>query len=345
MFFSTRTAKAFVPFLVMSALFTVGCSDDETSTPAPGSPSTPGASSGAPAPSNPGSSSDPMAQKDIVDTAVGAGSFKTLVSAVQGAGLESTLRSTGPFTVFAPTDDAFAKIPGFLLTKLVSAPYKTELGLILKYHVIGGKAVRAADVLGKKQDVATASGGNITVDGSSNKVVVNGIANVTKADVTATNGVIHVIDNVMLPTIVDTAVGYDDGTTKFSTLVAAVKAAGLVETLSGPGPFTVFAPTDKAFEDLKAALGEATFNAVLADKAKLTKILGYHVLSSAVYSKDVAAGDVGTVEGSKIAVGVSGGNVTLTDSTPNAANVVFTDLPNSNGVIHVIDKVLLPPNL
>ena len=90
-----------------------------------------------------------VTSKDIVDTAVAAGQFSTLITAVQGAGLETTLRGAGPFTVFAPTDAAFQKLPAFLLTKLVSAPYKTELGLILKYHVLSGK-VRAADVLGQK---------------------------------------------------------------------------------------------------------------------------------------------------------------------------------------------------
>ena len=278
-----------------------------------------------------------IAAKDIVDTAVAAGSFKTLVSAVQAAGLESTLRGAGPFTVFAPTDDAFKKVPDFLLTKLVSAPYKTELGLILKYHVLSGK-VAASDVLGKTQAVDTVAGAKLNVDGSGGMVKLNADAKVSTADVGASNGVIHIIDGVLLPTIVDTASLYVDGETKFSTLVTAIKAAGLVDTLSGPGPFTVFAPTDKAFSDLKAQVGDAAFNAILADKAQLTSILTYHVVSGAVYEKDVTAGAVKTVQGDNINIGTNGG-VTINDST----KVVFTDLPNRNGVIHVIDKVLLPP--
>jgi transforming growth factor-beta-induced protein len=316
------------------------CSSDSSGASSPIAANDAGASD---ASSQVDSGAQPQGKKDIVDTAVGAG-FTTLVTAVKAAGLEPTLRGAGPFTVFAPTDAAFAKIPSFLLTKLTSAPYKTELGLILKYHVLAG-SVKAADVLGKTQSVASVEGGKLSVDGSGGKVVINGSATVTTPDVLATNGVIHVIDGVLLPTIVDTAVGYDDGTTKFSSLVAAVGAANLGDTLSGPGTFTVFAPTDAAFAALKASLGDAAFNAILADKAKLTKILTYHVLASTVFAKDVAAGDVATVEGEKIKIAISGGNVTLGDSTSTAANVVLTDLPNSNGVIHVIDKVLLPPNL
>ena len=288
--------------------------------------------------------SDAATPSDIVGTAIANGNFKTLVGAVQAAGLEATLRSPGPLTVFAPTDAAFEKVPSFLLTKLVSVPYKTELGLILKYHVLSG-SVKAADVLGKTSAPTTALGAKLSVDGSGGKVVVNGTSNVTTADVAASNGVIHVVDGVLLPTIVDTAVGYDDGTTKFATLVTAVTAADLVTTLSGPGTFTVFAPTDKAFANLKTALGDTAFNAILADKAKLQKILKYHVLATTVFAKDVVAGEVATVEGSKLKVGASGSDVTIGDSTTTAAKVVMTDLPNSNGVIHVIDKVLLPPGL
>lgn len=288
--------------------------------------------------------SNPTSTKDIVDTALANGNFKTLVGAVQGAGLESTLRGPGPFTVFAPTDAAFAKLPSFLLTKLVTAPYKAELGLILKYHVLS-TSVKASDVLGKTSAPSTVAGGKLAVDGNGGKVVINGAVNVTTPDVSAKNGIIHAIDGVLLPTIVDTAAGYDDGTTKFSTLVTAVTAADLVSTLSGAGTFTVFAPTDKAFADLKAALGDTAFNAILADKAKLQKILKYHVLASTVYAKDVAPGQVGTVEGNKITIAASGSDVTIADSTPEKAKILLTDLPNSNGVIHVIDKVLLPPGI
>lgn len=280
--------------------------------------------------------------KDLVDTAIQAGSFKTLVSAVQAAGLEQTLRGKGPYTVFAPTDAAFEKIPSFLLTKLTTAPYKTSLSLILKYHVLGSQ-VKAADIGNKKLSVDTASGLALEVDGSSGKVVLDGSAKVSMADIGTQNGVIHVIDGVLLPNLVQTAIAYDDGKAKFSTLVTAVKAAGLVETLSGPGPFTVFAPTDAAFDALKTSIGEDAFKAILADKDKLTKILTYHVVGASVYAKDVAAGEVATVQGGKLKIKVADGKVAIGDSTNTDANVVFTDVPSRNGVIHVIDKVLLPP--
>lgn len=307
-----------------AALATACSSDDNASTPSGGDAG--GRDSGAPA-----------ATSDIVDTAVGAGDFKTLVAAVQAAGLERTLRGNGPFTVFAPPDAAFAKLPEFLLTKLTSAPYKTALGLILKYHVVSGN-VRAADVLGKTQEVDTVAGAKLTVDGSNNRVVLNGGSTVTTADVGAKNGVIHAIDTVLLPTIVDTAVNYDDGTTTFKTLVQAVTAADLGGTLSGPGTFTVFAPTDAAFAALKQQIGDAAFNQILANKEQLATILKYHVVGSTVFSPDVTAGTVPTLANNRtLNVTITGGTVKVND-----ANVVLTDLPNRNGVIHVIDKVLVP---
>lgn len=303
-------------------------------------------SSTKPSDSNPsGSSTDnkPAATgSDIVDTAVAAGNFKTLVAAVQAADLEPTLRGTGPFTVFAPTDDAFGKLPAFLVPKLTSAPYKTELGLILKYHVVSGR-IQASAILGKDaQKIPSVAGGDLSVDGSSSKVTINSSTEVIKADVNASNGVIHAVDSVLLPSIFNTASDYNDGTTTFNTLVAAIKAADLQTTLHGPGTFTVFAPTDKAFQDLKDEIGANAFNAILADKAKLTKILTYHVLASTAYQNQVKAGPVPTVEGEHLHLIVDGDNLKIGDTTDVNANVVLTDLPNRNGVIHVIDKVLLP---
>ncbi len=325
-----------------SAIVLAACSDENAANPA--KPPVPVADAGADSAPQGDSAPPPAATKDIVDTAVAAGSFKTLVAAVQAAGLESTLRGAGPFTVLAPTDAAFSKLPGFLVTKLTTAPYKTELALVLKYHVVAGK-VPASAILGMKLEPASVEGAKLDIDGTGGKVVINGNVTVTTPDVAASNGVIHVIDGVLLPTIVDTAVGYDDGTTKFKTLVAAVTAAGLAPTLSGPGTFTVFAPSDDAFAALKASLGDAAFNAILADQTKLAKILKYHVLATTVYSPQVATSTPATVEGSTLGITVAGGAVTLTDSTTTAANVVFTDIPNRNGVIHVIDKVLIPAGL
>ncbi len=133
---------------------------------------------------------------DIVDTAVAAGSFTTLVAAVQAAGLVDTLKGDGPFTVFAPSDDAFAALPAGTVEDLVKPENKDELTAILLLHVLPGK-VNASDVAGKQLDVATAGGSNVHVDGSDG-VTVDG-AKVVSADIACTNGVIHVIDSVILP--------------------------------------------------------------------------------------------------------------------------------------------------
>ncbi|WP_282061888.1 fasciclin domain-containing protein [Roseobacter litoralis] len=134
---------------------------------------------------------------DIVDVAASNGNFNTLVAAVQAAGLEDTLRSEGPFTVFAPTDAAFAALPAGTVEDLLLPENKDKLAGILTYHVIPG-AVMAADVSGASTDVATVNGALLTVDGTGDGVVVGG-ANVTAADIKASNGVIHVIDKVLLP--------------------------------------------------------------------------------------------------------------------------------------------------
>jgi uncharacterized surface protein with fasciclin (FAS1) repeats len=142
----------------------------------------------------------------------------------------------------------------------------------------------------------------------------------------------------MAPTSSNTIVDVASGNKSFTTLVTAIKAAGLVETLSGKGPFTVFAPTDEAFK----ALPKGTLEMLLKpeNKAKLVKVLTYHVVAGKVMAKDVKPGNVKTVEGATFAVKTMGGKVMV-----NTANVTQTDIPASNGVIHVIDKVILPPNL
>jgi uncharacterized surface protein with fasciclin (FAS1) repeats len=285
---------------------------------------------------------EPMPQT-IVDIAVADGRFTTLVAAVQAAGLFDTLNSDGPFTVFAPTDEAFAALPdGTIETLLADIPTLKD---ILLYHVVPGK-VMAADVVGLDgQSAETALAGNfinIKVDGD--KVILNDNVNVIITDIEASNGVIHVIDAVLLPPadeamsekmdIVDTAVA--DG--RFTTLVAAVQAAGLVDTLKSEGPFTVFAPTDEAF----AALPAGTVEGLLADIPALTDILLYHVVPGKVMAADVVGLDGKSAEtalaGKSINIKVDGGNVILNDNV----KVIITDIETSNGVIHVIDAVLLP---
>ena len=279
------------------------------------------------------------AAMDIVDTAVANGSFTTLATLLTEAGLVETLKGDGPFTVFAPTDEAFSKVPAATLEAL--AADKEALTRVLTYHVVAGK-VLAADVT--TGAVATVDGAEVELVAEGGKVTVNG-ANVVAADVMATNGVIHVIDAVILPPdleigggdeaaaakdIVDTAVGAGS----FNTLATALTAAGLVDALKGEGPFTVFAPTDEAFAKIPAA----DLNALLADPAALAKVLQYHVVAGEVLAADVRPGQVPTLAGQSLTLAVNGSSVTV-----NGANVTATDVIASNGVIHVIDTVLLPP--
>ncbi len=360
----------------------------------------------------------PAAAQDqtIVDIAVADGRFTTLVAAVTAADLVDTLSGEGPFTVFAPTDDAFAALPeGTVEALLNDIPALTD---ILLYHVVAGQAL-AADVVGL-DSVTTVQGSDITIDVVDGGVVLNGSVNVIITDIVASNGVIHVVDAVLLPpaqpadttpiaitatnnlasninfrdgpslsdavigrfapgasapvvarneagdwvqldldgqlgwvfaplttlsgdvqtlpvapgTIVEIAVA--DG--RFTTLVAAVQAAGLVDALNGDGPLTVFAPTDDAF----AALPEGTVEALLNDIPALTEILLYHVVEGRAVAADVVTLDsVTTLQGGEVAIEVTDAGVVLNGSV----NVIITDIIASNGVIHVIDAVLLPPGM
>jgi len=265
---------------------------------------------------------------DIVDTAVADGRFTTLVAAVQAAGLVDTLKSDGPFTVFAPTDDAFAKLPaGTIEALLADIPALTD---ILLYHVVDGRQF-AADVVSMEK-LETIQGKSAMISLMDGKAMIDN-AEIIITDILTSNGVIHVIDSVILPPkdIVETAVA--DG--RFTTLVAAVEAAGLVDTLKGEGPFTVFAPTDEAFAKLPAD----TIEALLADIPALTDILLYHVVPGKVMAADVVnLTSAGTVLGQDINIKVENGNVYLNDTVM----VIITDIETYNGVIHVIDSVLLP---
>ena len=265
----------------------------------------------------------------IVDIAVADGRFTTLVAAVQAAGLVDTLNSEGPFTVFAPTDDAFAKLPEGTVEALLADP--EALANILLYHVVPGK-VMSTDVV-TLEYALSAQGAPIDVSVKDGAVYVND-AQVIIADIEASNGVIHVIDTVILPPadIVDTAIA--DG--RFTTLVAAVQAAGLVDALKGEGPLTVFAPTDDAF----AKLPEGTVEALLADPEALANILLYHVAEGRLMASDVVGLDkVAMLQGKSAVISQDMGKVMIDN-----AEIVITDILTSNGVIHVIDSVILPKN-
>jgi uncharacterized surface protein with fasciclin (FAS1) repeats len=270
---------------------------------------------------------------NIVQTASKAGSFKTLLAAAKAAGLVETLQSEGPFTVFAPTDDAFAKLPDGTVAKLLKD--KEKLAAILTYHVVPGR--HPASSLAGKSWAETVEGQSIRIRISDKGAYVDD-AKVVKTDIQTSNGIIHVIDSVILPRpdIVDTAVAAGS----FKTLVTAVTAAELVEVLKGEGPFTVFAPTDDAF----AALPDGTIPSLLKNKDKLSAVLTYHVIKGRVLAEDLpmAKGDAAsakpaTVQGQQLKIRRTGDGVTV-----NGARVVKADVIAGNGVIHVIDKVLLP---
>jgi len=263
--------------------------------------------------------------KTIVETAVEAGIFTTLVKAVQEAGLVEALSDPGPLTVFAPTDEAFAEIPAETLNALLQD--KEKLTAVLTYHVVAGNLL-GAQVM-RKNSIITLHGGALSVDVSDGIKVDD--ANIIETDIRTSNGRIHVIDKVLMPkNIVETAVGAGI----FNTLVTAVQEAGLVEVLSGPGPFTVFAPTDAAFAKVPASV----LNEILADKEQLTQVLTYHVVPGKLMAGDVLAMDkIKTVQGNEITVNYDCSGVMVDN-----ALVINTDIVTSNGVIHVIDGVILP---
>lgn len=333
--------------MTISLLLVVGCSDDE---------------------SNPLISGNPEQALDIVETAEAAGNFTTLLAAVEAADLVDALKSEGPLTVFAPTDEAFAALPAGTVEALLQDI--DALTAILIYHVVPG-AVTAAQVV-SLTTASTLNGAEITITVSSDGSVMVDGANVVVTDIEASNGIIHVIDAVIIPgagsagkgNVGQTTMGWGyrigggwvsnaivegrlNWLTRYlsiytvarlaglNTLTTAVEAADLKYTLKRSGPFTVFAPTEDAF----AALPEGTIPALLEDPATLSNILLYHVTAGRVYAADVVTLDEATmVNGDVVDIMVANGNVMVND-----ANVIAVDIKARNGVIHVIDGVLLPP--
>jgi len=272
---------------------------------------------------------------NIVELAQSAGSFNTLIAAAKAAGLADALAGENKLTVFAPTDEAFAKLPDGTVDALLKPENRYKLEAILLYHVVpgtqmSGKVVgmdAAPTLLGQAAPISVSDGG-ATIAG----------AKIVKTDLKASNGVVHVIDSVMVPAdIVDLA----SGAGQFNTLLAAAKAAGLAETLKTGGPFTVFAPTDEAF----AKLPDGTVETLLKpeNKDQLANILKYHVVPGVKMAGDVVSADeLPTALGTEAPVTVTKkGNKTTV--TVGGATVVKTDLRALNGVVHVIDTVMLPP--
>ena len=284
------------------------------------------------------------APKDLVDAALSSGNFKTLSSLLKTAGLVDVLKGQGPFTIFAPTDDAFALSPE-TLAALSKDPQK--LAALLKYHVVDG-ALTAADVA-KLSEAKTLEGQPVAIAVKDNKTQIND-ATVTNSDLATANGVIHTIDRVLVPPelrnevvlvsptptsqdLVDAALS----SSNFKTLSSLLKTAGLVDVLKGQGPFTIFAPTDDAF----ARLSPETLDALSKDPQKLAALLKYHVVDGALTAADVAKlSEAKTLEGQPVAIAVKDNKTQINDAT-----VTNSDLATANGVIHTIDRVLVPPEL
>ncbi|NLX29317.1 MAG: T9SS type A sorting domain-containing protein [Bacteroidales bacterium] len=265
----------------------------------------------------------------VVDVVVNSPNHTTLEAAVVAAGLADDLSGAGPFTVFAPTDAAFAALPEGTIPALLADP-TGALADILKYHVLAG-SVKSTD-LSNEMTATTLLGKDITVTVNANGVFINN-AKVTVADIMTDNGVVHVIDAVLLP---NTTV-YDiiANSPEHSTLESALNAAGLVDALGGHGPFTVFAPTNTAFK----ALPSGTLSALLADPTgALADILKYHVVGGDYSSSDFfLLSSLTTLLGKDVEVTVKSTGIFI-----NNARITVSDIKADNGVVHVIDAVLIP---
>jgi uncharacterized surface protein with fasciclin (FAS1) repeats len=271
----------------------------------------------------------------VVEIIVNSPDHTTLEAAVIAAELADDLSGTGPFTVFAPTDAAFANLPEGLVETLLEDP-TGDLAQILLYHVVGGTALSSS--LSDGQIITTLQGQDVTVTIDMGNVFIND-AQVIVADLQAENGVVHVIDAVLVPeleeplpaTVVEIIVNSPDHT----TLEAAVIAAELADDLSGTGPFTVFAPTDAAFANLPEGLVETLLEDPTGD---LAQILLYHVVGGTALSSSLSDGQIiTTLQGQDVTVTIDMGNVFIND-----AQVIVADLQAENGVVHVIDAVLVP---
>lgn len=266
-------------------------------------------------------------EQNIVEVAQSDDQFSTLVSSLEDAGLTSTLEGEGPYTVFAPTDSAFENLPDGLLDTLST----DQLSELLSYHVVSSN-ILSTD-LEAEQTVDALAGGQLFVT-SNGEVTVNDTATVISADIEASNGTIHAVDAVLLPDAYQTVTGVVIKRYELQSLEDAVVNAGLSETLDGEGPYTVFAPSNDAFEGVDlSGLSEE----------EVQDILTYHVLPEQVLSSDIESGSYTTVNGATIDINADAeGSVSLTDQAGNTYTVTTADLQGTNGVVHIIDGVLMP---
>jgi uncharacterized surface protein with fasciclin (FAS1) repeats len=295
----------------------------------------------------------PMLGKSIVSVAKKTPQLSSLVAALDFASnkddLVKLLNKRGTYTVFAPTNEAFDALAAELLgagktaKDLLVPANKALVRTVLQYHVLDDVVLKANIPLGKPIDPLLDGHDIFKIDAVGEKIIItdgrNRKSEITATDIKAKNGVVHLINKVILPAdknIVQTAIA---SAPEFSILVEAVVAAGLTQTLSGPGPFTVLAPTNQAFADLLVEL-KTTKADLLANKALLTKVLTYHVVPGLVLKADVPVGvAIKTVQGDTFTVDAA---FKITDQAARKSSIVATDVLTKNGVIHVVDKVILP---
>ncbi len=310
-----------------------------------------------------------MAQDPAATAASNNPQLTTLVAAVKAAGLVDTLNGPGPFTIFAPANSAFAKLPAGTVETLVKPENKGTLTSILTFHVVGGKKLSSKD-LAKNPTLTTVNGESLKIKTTGKSISVNGSTKVVLADVQVANGTVFIVDSVLMPTAKpgataapvaaeadaaavgvpatgkgslkgmaqDPAATAASNNPALTTLVAAVKAAGLVDTLNGPGPFTIFAPVNSAFAKLPAGTVDTLVKP--ENKATLTSILTYHVVAGKkLSSADLAKmATLDTVNGAKLKVSVSGKTITINGTT----KAILADVQVANGTVFLIDSVLMP---
>jgi uncharacterized surface protein with fasciclin (FAS1) repeats len=300
----------------------------------------------------------PVATNTITDVVVNNASYSVLKEAVVKAGLDTTLKGTGPFTVFAPDNAAFANAN--ITSATVASLSSAQLSSLLLYHTIGAKILAANVPAGPNAKVVTAGGDSVFVTKNAAGVFVNGIS-VAQADIPADNGVIHRLSKALNKpsgNIVATAQAAGSNLDSLVKAIVRVNNApagtpganpNLINLLS-TGTLTVFAPTNAAFTQLMGALGVTDINQISV--ANLAAVLTYHVVSGRAFSSDLVAGNLTMFAGGTTTIGLTGtptikGNnlalaVSIGGSTNNTCNIVSTNVMARNGVVHVIDRVLLP---
>ena len=304
----------------------------------------------------------------IAQTAAASPEFSTLSAVVSfvGGEVSSLLASSGNLTVFAPTNAAFDALareltgnPAAVASALLTDANRPLLDAVLRYHVLGIRVASSAVPIGQPIDPVLAGTDSFRVDRAGTALVITDgrfrTSRIVQTDLGAANGVIHAIDKVILPpeavpsrSIAQIAAGNEN----FTSLVAALGFASvngdLVSLLSGSGSFTVFAPTNAAFDALARELTgnpQATAGAILVpgNEALVRSVLQYHLLTSQVLRNQVPLGaPITTAQGGSFTVGLSNGALTITDARNRTAGIVATDVRATNGVVHVIDRVILP---